>query len=103
MSKPIPRQADLEGPHMFRIEWNNGVVHVLTARELRLACPCASCVDEHSGRPLLDPAAVPEAIELLAAELVGRYALQFTWSDGHRTGIFSWPLLYGLAVARGRR
>ena len=26
--------------------------------------------------------------------LVGNYALQFTWDDGHHTGIYTWEYLY---------
>ena len=29
-------------------------------------------------------------------ELVGNYALQFFWSDGHNTGIYTWDYLYRL-------
>ena len=57
------------------------------------ACPCASCVDENTGAPLLDPKTVADDILLQDAELVGRYGLASTWSDGHRTGIFAWPML----------
>ncbi|MCK5942377.1 MAG: DUF971 domain-containing protein, partial [Planctomycetes bacterium] len=70
------------------------------ARDLRLACPCASCVDENSGAPLLDPKTVAEDIHLVGAELVGRYGLSFEWSDGHRTGIFAWPMLKQLGELR---
>ncbi|MBM4061860.1 MAG: DUF971 domain-containing protein [Planctomycetes bacterium] len=103
MQQPLPRKADLVAPATFRIEWKNGAVSDYAARDLRLACPCASCVDETTGRPLLDPATVPPDIVLLGAELVGRYALSFAWSDGHRTGIFGWPLLRELGGLRGGR
>jgi DUF971 family protein len=29
-------------------------------------------------------------------ELVGNYALQFIWNDGHHTGIYTWDYLYRL-------
>ena len=37
--------------------------------------------------------AVPDDIRALDIELVGRYAIQFTWSDGHSTGIYSFETL----------
>ena len=39
---------------------------------------------------------VPLLIMLQDIESVGRYALQFKWSDGHDTGIYSYTLLRGL-------
>jgi DUF971 family protein len=93
MDQPQPKKADLVSPLHFRIQWKDGSVSDYRARDLRLACPCASCVDENTGAPLLDPETVPADITLLEAELVGRYGLAFTWSDGHRTGIFAWPML----------
>jgi DUF971 family protein len=29
-------------------------------------------------------------------EMVGNYALQFFWDDGHHTGIYTWEYLYHL-------
>jgi DUF971 family protein len=29
-------------------------------------------------------------------ELIGNYALQPTWDDGHHTGIYTWDYLYKL-------
>lgn len=100
MDQPLPKTADLVSPFTFRIEWKDGAVHDYAARDLRLACPCASCVDEGTGRPLLDPRTVKDNIILLGAELVGRYGLSFMWSDGHKTGIFAWPRLRELGTLR---
>jgi ATP-binding protein involved in chromosome partitioning len=68
-------------------------VGIFGARELRLACQCASCRDEISGTPTLDPRAVPAEIRALALRLVGSYAVHFSWSDGHDTGIYPWEYL----------
>ena len=43
--------------------------------------------------PLLDPAAVPEALSASRADIVGNYALTFTFSDGHGTGIYTFEML----------
>ena len=100
MQQPVPRKAELVSPFTFRIEWKDGVVHDYAARDLRLSCPCAACIEEGTGRALLDPKTVKEDILILGSELVGRYALSFVWSDGHKTGIFAWPLLYQLGSLR---
>ena len=70
-------------------KWPGGHVTSYPARELRLACRCASCIEEMSGRPLVDPAAVPANIRASNIELIGQYAVSFTWSDGHSTGIYN--------------
>ena len=98
--QPVPKAADLVSPFTLRIQWKDGLVTEHGARDLRLACPCAGCVDETTGRALLDPATVPQDVLLLVVELVGRYALTFVWSDGHKTGIFSWPYLRQLAAGK---
>jgi DUF971 family protein len=75
------------------IEWNDGHKAVYPVRYLRQQCPCAACVDEWSGARRLQPNDVPLLIMLQDVQPVGRYALQFTWSDGHDTGIYSYALL----------
>ena len=77
-----------------RIEWVEGVHQgFYQARPLRLACPCAGCVEEMSRRPLLDPATVPPEIRPLRLALVGAYGLRVSWSDGHGTGIYTFERL----------
>lgn len=77
----------------LRIEWEDGHVSVFIPRQLRMHCPCAGCVDEMTGRRILTEAMVPEGIYPAAIEYVGRYALQFHWSDGHDTGFYPFEML----------
>jgi ATP-binding protein involved in chromosome partitioning len=70
-------------------KWPDGHVTIYPARDLRLRCRCASCIEETSGQPLLDPATVPATLRANAMELMGQYAVSITWSDGHSTGIYN--------------
>ncbi len=72
---------------------------------LRGLCPCASCQDEDTGERLILPMHISDELEFSNIELVGHYALQFLWSDGHRTGIYSFEYLRRLCPCddcRGR-
>jgi ATP-binding protein involved in chromosome partitioning len=76
------------------IEWEEGAHRALyPARALRLACGCAVCVEEMTGRPLLDSSAVPADVRPLSVALVGTYGLRIQWSDGHHTGIYTFERL----------
>lgn len=90
---PMPLEiVGLDRPEI-RFEWEDGHTTVYRARDLRLACRCASCIEEMTGRALLDPASVPEDVVARAMSLVGQYAITVTWSDGHATGIHSFRAL----------
>jgi ATP-binding protein involved in chromosome partitioning len=71
------------------LKWPGGHETIYPARELRLRCRCAVCVEETSGRPLLDPTTVAETVRAKGIGLVGQYAITIEWSDGHNTGIYS--------------
>ena len=91
--KRVPK-AVRRRPGGLELDWDGtGDVVLFLARELRLACPCAGCVEEMSGRPILDPAAVPEDVRIETLELVGAYGLKIRWSDGHGTGIYTFASL----------
>jgi ATP-binding protein involved in chromosome partitioning len=75
------------------ITWEDGHVTAYPARELRLRCRCASCIEEMTGQPLLDPKSVPESIRARQIQLVGQYAINIDWSDGHSTGIYNFRTL----------
>jgi len=76
------------------VEWDQaGHQTFFPARELRLACPCAACVEEMTGRPVLDPASIPLDVAPLRLTLVGAYGIRIEWSDGHATGIYPFDRL----------
>jgi ATP-binding protein involved in chromosome partitioning len=77
----------------LRIQWKDGWSSEYSPRDLRLACPCAGCVDEMTGVRTLRPEAVADGVYPTAIHYVGRYALQFVWSDGHSTGIYTFEFL----------
>ena len=62
---PLEIGPDEEGERL-RIRWGDEVVSTFTPRDLRLACPCAGCVEEMTGRPLLTPESVAAEATLLA-------------------------------------
>ena len=90
---PVPREIGRANQHDIKVTWQDGHVSVYPARQLRLACPCAGCVDEVTGKRRLTAKAVPEDVEPLKVDLVGRYAVSVAWSDRHRTGIYAFDLL----------
>ena len=96
-TQPTPVEISRAGESDVQIRWSDGKVSVFPARLLRLACPCAHCVDETTGRRVLRESTVPPDVRPLAIVPVGRYAIEIQWSDGHRTGIYTWELLYRLA------
>jgi DUF971 family protein len=67
---------------------------------LRRACPCAVCQGEPDAmgrvvRPKVEYG--PRAFDLVKFELVGGYAIQPYWADGHSSGIYSFTYLQKLA------
>jgi ATP-binding protein involved in chromosome partitioning len=77
----------------LRIRWEDGHVSEYLPWDLRVACPCAGCVDEMTGRRTLDPERIDPRVHPLEIGYVGRYALGFHWSDGHTTGIYPFEYL----------
>ena len=76
-------------PSTLTILWEDGRRDDFAVRDLRLACKCALCVEEMSGRKLLDPAKVRADVSPKQITSVGNYAIKFDWNDGHNTGIYS--------------
>ena len=88
-----PREIKQEGESGLRIIWADDCVCRYSAAELRRACPCAQCVNEWTGQRVLKVETVSEELTIADVSIVGRYALNFRWSDGHETGIYSFRYL----------
>lgn len=83
----------LDGNREILISWNDGSRSLISGFELRWNCPCAQCIDEHTGKKLLTRKEQFSQIMINQFDAVGRYALRFLFSDGHHTGIYSYPYL----------
>jgi ATP-binding protein involved in chromosome partitioning len=104
MRDPAHRPTEVgptEDGTRLRIRWADGRASEYEPRSLRLACPCAGCVEEMTGRPLLDPDSVPTDVYPLEISYMGRYALHFAWSDGHGSGIYPFDMLRRIGEGSG--
>lgn len=83
------------------IAWNDGTESFLRFKELRQACPCASCQGEPDAmgrvvRP--DVTYQDNSFHLVRYQQIGGYALQLHFADGHGTGLYSFDLLRTLGA-----
>lgn len=95
--KPTGVKAD-RAERILTITWEDGRISRYPFAGLRAACPCVSCKGGHDnmGGPA-DPALVRDTpdngVTVNNLQAVGAYALQFFWSDGHDSGIYTWDYL----------
>jgi DUF971 family protein len=100
----VPNSLSLAADGRLRIDWSDGSARLYRVRELRDACPCASCREKRNAPPPAAPAGGLISLPVLtAAEArpltlegmapVGNYAYSIQFSDGHDTGIFTLELL----------
>ncbi len=99
-SKPVAVKIHVSTGQGMDIAWTDGHQSHYEFSYLRDRCPCAVCTGEHSIAPAAATPAAPSPLPIYkpratvrAASAVGRYAVQFDFSDGHSTGIFSFDYL----------
>ena len=90
-----PKQVVLS-PESIRITWDDGHKSEYAHRYLRGQCRCAGCVEEMTGRRRVFAKDVPEDVQAVDWMQIGRYALQFLWTDLHSTGIYTYEMLRAL-------
>ncbi|HTQ40249.1 MAG TPA: DUF971 domain-containing protein [Pirellulales bacterium] len=94
-----PIKLSRTGENALIIDWSDGARRQYSFRELRDACPCATCREKRSAAPpsanLLPVLSAAEALPLQIAKMepVGNYAYSIEFSDGHSTGIYTLDLL----------
>lgn len=95
-----PTKIELIGDEVA-IVWDDGGESYFHTEKLRAASPSASNQGE---RDILGnqyggdgPKQFP-GVQVLGWERVGNYAIRFEFSDGHRTGLYSYDYLRALAA-----
>ena len=82
------------------LKWEDGSESFIGLEALRRACPCAGCKGEMDvmGNLYRGPEQTlrTESFVLRRVGMVGGYALQPVWGDGHSTGLYSFDYLRGL-------
>ena len=96
----------------FLIVWQDGHSSQYELTYLRALCPCAECCSirkngqnvhsffssiGHGNTNKIDTV----GIEALDVQLVGRYAINFRWNDGHHSGIYDFKFLRSICPTEG--
>jgi len=92
-AKTTPVGFTKRDPRTLSVLWQDGRRDDVDVRDLRLACACAMCVEEMSGRKMLDPNSIRKDVTPRTVSSIGNYAIAVTWNDGHTSGIYSFELL----------
>jgi DUF971 family protein len=97
LMQPVPTKIKLAaGNDTLSVDWSDGHASAYSYSYLRDRCPCASCREGGGARPQppnLLPMLGVKPLKPERADLVGRYALQVFWNDGHSSGIYSFDYL----------
>ncbi len=96
------------------IVWDDAHESTYELSLLREKCPCATCKGTHgapttlvvrqnrsgfnivSGAGNLGNRSANSALTVSGVDPVGKYAMRFTWGDGHNSGIYSFRYLRGI-------
>jgi ATP-binding protein involved in chromosome partitioning len=102
-SRTTPVGFGRRDPRTLSVLWQDGRRDDLDVRDVRLACMCALCVQEMSGKKILDPKTVRTDVAPRTITSVGTYAVTIAWNDGHGSGIYSFEHLRSLGDASKAR
>ncbi|MGE3108086.1 MAG: DUF971 domain-containing protein [Phycisphaerales bacterium] len=95
-----PAHIDLKKDRGLTIEWADGSTSYYSIAYLRRMSPSAEQRElrqqmESNPLTVLPSRSIPAGatITALSAEIMGNYALRIEFSDGHRTGLYTWDYL----------
>ncbi len=96
-TKPQPTAMTLhQASRVLEIGFDNGNTFRIPFELMRVYSPSAEVQGHGPGQETLQTGKRHVGIERI--EMVGHYAVQPTFSDGHETGIFSWEYLHRLGA-----
>jgi DUF971 family protein len=104
MTYTAPLKLKRTEDNKLQAEWKDGFSAIVTLNKFRDNCPCALCYAERKEKK-------PDTVfrfnvinknqyELKELKIVGNYAVQAVWGDGHDTGFYDWEYLRKLFEER---
>ncbi len=97
VNKPVPTQIELhQKSRVLEIAFSDAAHFRLPYEFLRVYSPSAEVRGHGPGQETLQVG--KKEVEITSAEAVGTYAIQFLFSDGHDSGIYSWDTLHSMGV-----
>ena len=95
--KPVPTLIELhQKSRVLEIAFSDETHFSLPYEFLRVYSPSAEVRGHGPGQETLQVG--KKEVEITAAEPVGTYAMQITFSDGHDSGLYSWEYLHEMGV-----
>lgn len=89
-----PVKINIKDSRYLCISWDDGSESMLQLANLRKSCPCASCLAEKLNKPATYIPLLSTAQNTLKdIKMIGTYAIQLVWQDGHDTGIYTFDKL----------
>ena len=96
---PTPTEINLHAKsRVLEITFSDGKVFRLPFEFLRVFSPSAEVKGHGPGQETLQVG--KRDVTITRLEPIGYYAVQPVFSDGHTSGIFSWPYLYELGATQ---
>jgi DUF971 family protein len=90
---PSPESITLHNKsRVLEVGFSDGKTFRIPFELMRVYSPSAEVQGHGPGQEVLQTG--KREVAVVALELVGNYAVQPTFSDGHDSGIFSWDYLY---------
>jgi len=91
-----PLNIDLISDEVIAVTWSDDHESIYFADHLRKNCPCAICAgkeEEQQAGPFKVIKTALKDIQFTSWNMVGRYAVNFGFNDGHKTGIYTYETL----------
>ncbi|MCF8260274.1 MAG: DUF971 domain-containing protein [Melioribacteraceae bacterium] len=94
----LPQKVNIKDKIMLELVWDDGSTTHNNLAKLRKNCPCAICKSEKdkNGSNYIPILSGPQ-IRIKNIQMVGHYAFNLVWEDGHNTGIYEFNFLKNIS------
>ena len=90
----MPKKISIKDKRFLYIIWNDNSESLIALSNLRKSCPCANCLAVKQNQP---DTYIPllSSVQMIVKDIkvIGNYAIQLYWQDGHDSGIYTYEKL----------